>query len=268
MSGDVLAFGLRPKGEQEAITKEAERLSRVTDANAKLADDLRMRWDAIKLTVEGLGQVLLEKVTPFVERLLPIIERLGNRFADWLSTLKTGDVAGFFDRVDNRIDSTVGKLEGLLTVINGVLNLFKTANEAGESIGQRLYEATHLEAAQAGGGFHPKPGQYVDHGIGAWVKRWFTKASLFSDEFAAAEMASGLPPGTMTALMKQESGGDPTAFNTQSGARGLFQLNPKYFKGAGVDPHADLAMASVYLGSLVKQFGSLDKELAAYDSGP
>ena len=88
--------------------------------------------------------------------------------------------------------------------------------------------------------------------------------------FTQVEAANRLPPGTLRAVEWAESRGDPRAVSP-AGAEGLFQFMPGTARDLGInprDPGQALQGAGEYLGQLFRQFGSLDKALAAYNEGP
>lgn len=95
---------------------------------------------------------------------------------------------------------------------------------------------------------------------------------LFAEMY---ESQYGFPSGTLSALIKQESGGNPAAVSPK-GARGLTQVMPATARdpGFGVQPMRDestleqLRFGADYLNAMVQRYGSLDKALAAYNAGP
>lgn len=87
-------------------------------------------------------------------------------------------------------------------------------------------------------------------------------------QFDVAEEHYGLPRGVLSAIARQESNYNPKAVNKKSGARGLMQLNPRYFKGAGNNAYADIDTAAKELARLLKVYkGNLPMALAAYNDG-
>jgi soluble lytic murein transglycosylase-like protein len=71
-------------------------------------------------------------------------------------------------------------------------------------------------------------------------------------------------------MVWQESGFEPTAVS-KSGAIGLAQLMPATAEGLGVNPHdplENLDGGARYLAWTIKEFGSLELGLAAYNAGP
>lgn len=86
---------------------------------------------------------------------------------------------------------------------------------------------------------------------------------------SAAEINNGIPTGLSSRQCYQESRFNPSARNPASGAIGLFQLLPQFFRGAGSNPVKDIGTATAYLASLAKRFGGdWQLGLAAYDFGP
>ena len=83
--------------------------------------------------------------------------------------------------------------------------------------------------------------------------------------------AHGLDPALLKALISQESGFDPTA-GSSAGARGLTQLMPGTAASLGVtdvtDPAQSIEGGAKYLAQQLKQFGSPELALAAYNAGP
>lgn len=96
------------------------------------------------------------------------------------------------------------------------------------------------------------------------VQEWRTKLKL--DDLEAKH---GLPHGMLTALMAQESQGNPNA-TSPVGAAGLFQFMPATAKDFGIDPYDPAQSANAaakYLARLYKRFGSWELALRAYNAG-
>lgn len=91
------------------------------------------------------------------------------------------------------------------------------------------------------------------------------------DQIAAAlEADRGLPAGTLRAVAKQESGGDPNAVSNKN-ARGAFQFIPATAKAYNVDvanPWDSMRGAADYLGDNMKKYGKIEAALADYNGGP
>ncbi len=97
---------------------------------------------------------------------------------------------------------------------------------------------------------------------------------------ARAERENGIPAFLILAIIKHESGFDPSA-QSLYGALGLMQLRPfvarDYAARRGLawrgdrtllDPARNIQLATGYLGELLARFGSLDLALTAYNKGP
>ena len=90
-------------------------------------------------------------------------------------------------------------------------------------------------------------------------------ASLFS----AAEQKYGVPARVLAAVARTESGYRADAVS-HAGAVGLMQIMPSTAAGLGVDPKGPAQAidgAARLLARNVKQFGSLELGLAAYNAG-
>jgi len=85
-----------------------------------------------------------------------------------------------------------------------------------------------------------------------------------------AAQSAGVPEKLLSALVKNESGGNPEAVSP-AGAIGLTQLMPGTAEGLGVDPYdpeQNLLGGARYLRQQFDRFGSWDLALAAYNAGP
>jgi hypothetical protein len=90
---------------------------------------------------------------------------------------------------------------------------------------------------------------------------------------AAARRAArryGLDPRVFVRQIQQESGFDPSAVSP-AGATGIAQIMPATARGWGVnprDPIASLNAAAKNMARYVKQYGSYENALRAYNAGP
>ena len=83
--------------------------------------------------------------------------------------------------------------------------------------------------------------------------------------------AEGVDPESCIRQCQQESSFHIDAINHTSGALGLFQLEPPTARFLNVDPKnwwENVLGGIKYDAQLLRQFGSLDKALAAYNWGP
>jgi hypothetical protein len=94
--------------------------------------------------------------------------------------------------------------------------------------------------------------------------------SPYDNYFALAGQKYGISPKLLKAVAKQESGFNPNA-GSSAGAKGLMQFMPGTAKGLGInpmDPAQAVDGAARLLSSYIKEFGSPEKALAAYNAGP
>ena len=98
---------------------------------------------------------------------------------------------------------------------------------------------------------------------GGGTARW-------ASQIAAASKATGVPAEIITAVMRQESGGNPNA-RSPVGAIGLMQFMPGTAAGMGInpaDPDQAVLAGAKYLKANYEKFGSWKKAIAAYNAGP
>ncbi len=96
------------------------------------------------------------------------------------------------------------------------------------------------------------------------------RVASYAQLFSVATAKYGLPQGLLAAVAQTESGGNPKAVSS-AGALGLMQIMPATARGLGVDPR-DPAQAvdgaARLLRDHLRDFGSVDLALAAYNAGP
>jgi len=82
----------------------------------------------------------------------------------------------------------------------------------------------------------------------------------------------GYDPNILYSQMMKESGGNPRAYNTSSGAAGLAQFIPNTAKAFGItdpyNPAQSLEAQAKYMAQLKEKYGRDDLALAAYNWGP
>jgi hypothetical protein len=96
-----------------------------------------------------------------------------------------------------------------------------------------------------------------------------TVPGQYAGTITEAAANNGIPAALLAALVKHESGFDPTAVSS-AGAEGIAQFMPATAAGMGIDPDDPteaINAAAKLLGSYTAQFGSYADALAAYDAG-
>lgn len=91
----------------------------------------------------------------------------------------------------------------------------------------------------------------------------------YADLFNAAGARHGVSPKLLAAVAKVESGYNPGAVS-KAGAQGLMQIMPATARGLGVnafDPAQAVDGAARILSGNLRDFGSLDLAIAAYNAG-
>ena len=92
----------------------------------------------------------------------------------------------------------------------------------------------------------------------------------YANLFVEAGAKHGVPAALLAAVAKTESGFNPSAVSS-AGARGLMQFMPATAAGMGVNalnPASAVDGAARYLSGHLREFGSIEKALAAYNAGP
>lgn len=105
---------------------------------------------------------------------------------------------------------------------------------------------------------------------GDWVSALPARGVPWAGAIEDAATRAGVDPRLLAALVWGESEFTPGAVSP-SGAIGLTQLMPETAAGLGVDPTdpiQNLDGGARFLASMIRQFGSLELGLAAYNAGP
>jgi soluble lytic murein transglycosylase-like protein len=69
----------------------------------------------------------------------------------------------------------------------------------------------------------------------------------FNQTINDAAKRNGIDPALLAGVLRTESNFNPGAVNAKSGARGIAQLNPKYYPHAGANPYDDIQTAASIL---------------------
>jgi len=98
-----------------------------------------------------------------------------------------------------------------------------------------------------------------------------SKSSFWHELISTIASAAGVNPNLAVSVAKQESGLNPQAVNSSSGAIGMMQLMPGTAAALGVNPHdvtQNIQGGIHYLREQLANFGDEAKALAAYNWGP
>jgi hypothetical protein len=150
-------------------------------------------------------------------------------------------------------------IKTLANIIRDLVAVLDALNKAGENLGGWIFKATHETAATDR--FGNRIGAAPD---GSEIA---VNAGQYAPAIEAAEKKYNLPEGLLARVAKQESGFNPNAISS-AGARGIMQLLPQYFPGAGKDADTDIDTAAKYLASLYRKYGNWTDAVAAYNAGP
>lgn len=140
-------------------------------------------------------------------------------------------------------------------------------NTAMSRVSALLNAITGGQSGLMGTGSYSSPDQAtsMDHYSGASLG-----ATSYDDMFQQAGAKYGISPALLKAVAKQESGFDPNA-TSGAGAQGIMQFMPGTAKSNGVnplDPASAIDGAAKMLSGYIKQYGSPELALAAYNAGP
>jgi hypothetical protein len=124
------------------------------------------------------------------------------------------------------------------------------------------------QAVQPGAAFRAASQPPAVPGLSAYAGA-LPAGTPYAAEFRAAEAQTGVPARVLAALAKVESGYRSDAVSP-AGALGLMQLMPATARDLGVDPldpSSAIRGAARLLARHVREFGSLEPALAAYNAG-
>ena len=263
----------------EAMLEKQRKHVQITQEAIDASTRLYEKWTTLKQGSQDWSRTLLKELNPQLEASL-----------DWLTKL--------FDKAKSpeALNNMATALDKIGNALQFVSNLLKLSYEGWQYIiraGKELYNLLpdwFIKADQAAGKFvfETIPGVLHERVTGGpkkdtdpsddWsMRKWLLSLAsdqrgAFAAEMAKAERDFGLPKGLLDKIAQRESGYRKDVIydgvKSKAGAAGLMQLMPQYFPGAGADPLADIRTAGEYLMDLYSQFGSWEKAVAAYNTGP
>lgn len=194
--------------------------------------------------------------------------------------------------IEGRMSQVAGRTAGrpgfaeLLNESRRRLEQAPTAPAAANQVGSHALSATGVASAGSVGGFQlvgmlgtpilrsswrgtPVPTEFTTP-PGDWHMALPAAGRPWAGAIEDAATRNGVDPRLLAALVWGESEFTPDAVS-HAGAIGLTQLMPATADGLGVDPTdpiANLNGGARYLADMLREFGSLELGLAAYNAGP
>lgn len=268
-------------GELKSLVDSETKKSNITAAQVKEQENLVVKMGELSSQIDRVAQGL---AIAFAPEVISGMEAFGK----WIETHQ-GDIIGFFrsagDTVKKFTDS-VGDANALLlllafglrnnplvmaaiaatTASHGIDRVREEAKASGKSVGQTLVDEGNKEK---------KPFITWDS-----IKSLlgFEDAPQYGQSARRGAEKSGDMDDLLNGIMMTESGGDPLAYNTSSGAAGAYQFKPDTARDVGLrvdsqvderlDPEKARAAASIYMSQLLKRYdGKVDDALMAYNWG-
>ena len=264
--------------------------SGATDQEIKQARDVNAVMVELKQTVEGLGDDMVRAFGPQVVTALQKID-------DWVTKNK-GGIIGFFNDASSAADkvaASVGGISNLLKIyagwrIGGIAGAAAAAGGVGAEAGwdsmMNNRNNAYGSATTAGGNLKKNSplGRAWDWAANSDI--WGDVSSFFVGNAKAGEVTPSIPGVTsgvnqnrlMDALMMTESGGNPLAYNTSSGAAGAYQFMPATARQFGLhvgsdyddrlNPEKARAAATMKMAGLIRHYrGNITQALQAYNWG-
>lgn len=220
------------------------------------------------LDCSGLVQLVLSRLGIDAPRVSQDQARFGTPVAS-LDQARPGDLVAFGSPRVNHIGIYVGNGQMLHAPRTGEVVKI-------EPIGNRelvaIRRVTGTAESQGAGAAGAIPGLA---GLGAAGASGLPAAIVpavrrFEALFVQAGQRWGIPPAVLAAQAQKESGGNVNAVSP-AGARGLMQFMPATAASLGVnpsDPASSIDGAARYMSQMLRQFGSMELALAAYNAGP
>lgn len=275
-------------------TKKWQNLSvQLDNAGAKIKNilidklsQLAPQIDELSKAAVGLVKDLLTE--PKIKEWIHDLAEGIKRFGEYIKTDEFHENIHKFvegiGKVATKIENFVGGVQGLIDGVKDVVKFLKILWGTMDEVGRGLASVAHSiidplikdkpvtlnhDEAERWNSDHPdKQVPVPDQEPTNWQKlmRWWNG----SDTFSGIEKQSGLPPGLLNSIERQESGGRDVA--SAKGAEGYFQFMPETARQYGVNVHDEQSSAqgaARYLNDLADKFhGDLEKAVAAYNWGP
>jgi len=178
--------------------------------------------------------------------------------------------------VGSRIGQIQGEIRRNVPATRTFADTLASAQQSAESVAPVLAFARTMETPTSvpvgilGSPIVINPGTRPLANDGTWFGRLPTTGQGWAAEIERAATNAGLDPRLLAAMVWQESGFRPDAVSP-SGAIGLAQLMPGTADGLAVDPWdpvQNLDGGARYLAWTIREFGSVELGLAAYNAGP
>lgn len=285
-------------GELKSLVDSETKKSNITAQQVKEQENLLVKMGELRSQVERVAQGIAMAFTPAV------IEAMDS-FGKWIESHQ-GDIIGFFENAGDKVKTftdAVGGANALLLLLavglraNPLVLGAVTLNAVDEWSKKREKEAKDAGVDTADLLSYTKPNSFpgnmytqglpdsIENANASGERFWGWLGGLFSGE-PEQHAQSGRkrrPPqsamdGLLDALMMTESGGNPFAYNTSSGAAGAYQFMPGTARDMGLrvdstvderlNPEKSRAAATIYMRQLLKRYdGNVDNALRAYNWG-
>jgi hypothetical protein len=190
-------------------------------------------------------------------------------------TTRVGEIRGQINRIASNGKSFAQVLEATSASSRGATDgtSFVVTPQASTATHTR-FDPTSVPIGIMGTPIVLRPGAtispYLPGPSGPWADALPAAGQSWAPAIEKAANEAGIEPRLLAAMVWQESGFKPEAVS-KSGAIGLAQLMPATAEGLGVDPHdpvENLDGGARYLAWTIREFGSLELGLAAYNAGP
>lgn len=285
-------------GELKSLVDSETKKSNITAAQVKEQENLLVKLGELSSQVDRIAQGIAMAFTPAV------IDAMDS-FGKWIEAHQ-GDIIGFFRDAGDKIKSftdAVGGANALLLLLavglraNPLVLGAVTLNAVDEWSKKREKEAKDSGVDTAGLLSYTKPNSFpgnmytqglpdsIENANASGERFWGWLGGLFSGEPEQHAQSGrkrrppqGAMDGLLDALMMTESGGNPFAYNTSSGAAGAYQFMPGTARDMGLrvdstvderlNPEKSRAAATIYMRQLLKRYdGNVDNALRAYNWG-